>query len=122
MLTPVQNCKKCITFGNLRIISQEGDIRQQFVLFPPSFLKGGEVNFDYLPWRGESEKLKKAGGSMVQGQVFLKWGGGGERGWHFSYLIFSWFIKLLYPLQNCDRHLKKSNFFLPHKSYEKRSF
>ena len=59
MLTPVQNCKKCITFGNLRIISQEGDIRQQFVPFPPSFLKGGEVNFDYLPWRGESEKLKK---------------------------------------------------------------
>ena len=49
--------------------------------FPPSFLKGGEVNFDYLPWRGESEKLKKAGGSMVQGQVFLKWAGvGGERG------------------------------------------
>ena len=28
---------------------------------PPSFLKVGsrEVNFDYLPWRGESEKLKK---------------------------------------------------------------
>ena len=50
---------------------------------PPSFLKVGsrEVNFDYLPWRGESEKLKKAGGSMVQGQVFLKWAGvGGERG------------------------------------------
>ena len=32
--------------------------------------------------------LKKEGGSMVQGQVFLK--GGGR--WHFSYLIFSRFI------------------------------
>ena len=32
-------------------------------------------------------KIKKGGGSMVQGQVFLKGGG-----WHFSYLIFSRFI------------------------------
>ena len=30
---------------------------------PSSFLKGGAVNFKYLPWRGESEKLKKKGGS-----------------------------------------------------------
>ena len=39
---------------------------------------------------GESEKLKKGmeGGSMVQGQVFLKGGG-----WHFSYLIFIIFDK-----------------------------
>ena len=37
------------------------------------FLKWGEVNFDYLPWRGrESENFKKGVGSMVQGQVFLK--------------------------------------------------
>ena len=28
----------------------------------------------------ESEKLKKGGGNMVQGQVFLKGGGGGEGG------------------------------------------
>ena len=43
---------------------------------PPSplFLKGGGGgDIDYLPWRGESEKLKKVG-SMVQGQVFLKGG------------------------------------------------
>ena len=34
---------------------------------PPS------LNFDYLLWRGgESEKFKKVGGIMVQGQVFLK--------------------------------------------------
>ena len=37
-------------------------------LDPPSPL------FDYLPRRGESEKLKKGGGSMVQRQVFLKGG------------------------------------------------
>ena len=29
LLTPVQNYKKYITFGNLRTISQEGDIGQQ---------------------------------------------------------------------------------------------
>ena len=46
---------------------------------PPPFFKGGGVNFDYLPQRGESEKLKKGGGSVVQGKVFLK---GGH--WHFS--------------------------------------
>ena len=62
---------------------------------------------------GESEKLKKGGGSMVQGQVFLK--GGGQ---HFSYLIFSKVYhfciqKLLYSLQNCVVHLKKNYFFLP---------
>ena len=40
------------------------------------FITWGKVNFDYLPRRmggeGEFEKLKKGGGSMVQGQVFLK--------------------------------------------------
>ena len=48
----------------------------------PIFLKRGKVNLDYLPRRGEYEKLEKGGGSMVKGQV----------GWHFSYLIFSRFI------------------------------
>ena len=37
-------------------------------------IKGG-VNFGYLSRRGEAEKFKKGGGSMVQGQVFLKEGG-----------------------------------------------
>ena len=47
----------------------------------PLFFKGGgggggvDVNFKYLPGRGEYEKLKKGGGSMVLGQVFLKGGG-----------------------------------------------
>ena len=40
---------------------------------PLSSFKVGEINFvDYLPRRGESEKLEKGGGSMVQGQVLLK--------------------------------------------------
>ena len=50
---------------------------------PPFFLKGREVNFDYLPRKGEYERIQKGGGSMGQGQIFLK-----EGGWHFSYLIF----------------------------------
>ena len=40
-------------------------------------IQKGEVDFNYLPQRGESEKLKRGGGSMVQGQVFLKGGRGG---------------------------------------------
>ena len=60
----------------------------------PPFLKGGGVNFDYLPQReGESEKLKKGGGSMVQGQVVLK----GGRGWcNFFYIIFSRFVSFTF--------------------------
>ena len=34
--------------------------------------KEGEVNFDFLHWRGGSENLLKGGGSMVQRKVFLK--------------------------------------------------
>ena len=46
---------------------------------PPIHFKGGggRVNFDYLP-QGGPENLKKGGGSMVQGQAFLKeWREGG---------------------------------------------
>ena len=53
----------------------------------PPFLKVGGVNFDYLPRRGGSEKLKKLGGSIVQGQIFLKEGGG-----NCSYLMLSKFV------------------------------
>ena len=42
----------------------------------------------------ESENIKKRGGSMVQGQVFLKEG----ESWHFIYLIFSRFI--IFTLRN----------------------
>ena len=52
--------------------------------------------------RGQSEKLKKGGGNMVQGQIFLK--GGGE--------------KLLYPLQNRVMPLKKNIFFCHHNCME----
>ena len=52
-------------------------------------MKGEGVNFNYFP-RKESEKLQIGGGSMVQGQVFLRRGGGG--GWLCSYLVFSRFI------------------------------
>ena len=42
---------------------------------PPSpFLKGGGVNFDYLTERGGIWKIKKGGGHIVQGLVFLKGG------------------------------------------------
>ena len=34
----------------------------------PPFLRGGEVNFDYLPQRGESKKLKKGVGVWSKGR------------------------------------------------------
>ena len=44
---------------------------------PPLFLKGWEVNSDYLPQKGVVfKKFKKGGGITVQGQVFLKGGAG----------------------------------------------
>ena len=51
--------------------------------------------------RGQSEKLKKGGGNMVQGQIFIK---GGE--------------KLLYPSQNRAMPLKKNFFFCHHNCME----
>ena len=43
---------------------------------PPPFYRGGKGILITFPGWDESEKLKKVGGSMVQGQVFLKGGGG----------------------------------------------
>ena len=40
------------------------------------YFKGEEVNFDYLPRRGLTWKIKKGGGSIVLMQVFLKVAGG----------------------------------------------
>ena len=55
---------------------------------PAPFKKEGGSKFRLSPPEGGIWKIKKGGGSMVQGQVLLK-----ERGdWHFSYLIFSRFI------------------------------
>ena len=51
---------------------------------PFLFKGGGGVNVNYLPWRGgNSEKLKKEGGSMVEEQVFLKGGIAGIFYFHF---------------------------------------
>ena len=42
-------------------------------ILPPFFKGGRGVHFNYLPQSGDgSEKSKKGGGSLVQGQVFLK--------------------------------------------------
>ena len=43
-------------------------------MWKTSIVKKGGINFDYLPQTEESEKLKKWGAGMVQGQVFLKRG------------------------------------------------
>ena len=64
-------------------------------LDPPPLFKGGGGG-DYLPQSGESEKLKKVGESMVQGQLSLKVGVGG---------ITLLFAKLRYAF--------KEKFFLP---------
>ena len=54
----------------------------------PFFSMGGEVNFNVTSAGGEEFwKIQKRGGSMVQGQIFLK-----EGDWHISYLIFLRFI------------------------------
>ena len=62
-------------------------MKKYFIVRTPSFFKGEGVNFDYLPQRGESEKSKKEGGSIVQGQVFLE-----GMGVALFLLIFSRFI------------------------------
>ena len=50
--------------------------------------------------------------SMVQGQVFLKWGGRG--GQHFLFIFFKSLsflhLEINLPLQNCVMHLKKKYF------------
>ena len=59
---------------------------------PPFLFKGGEggyVNFDYLPRRGRTWKIKRGGWMYGAGAGLLK-----REGWHFSYLIFSRFIIL----------------------------
>ena len=76
-------------------------------LDPPCFVKGGELNFKYLP-----KNFKKW--NYDAGADLLKKGG---RGRYFSYLIFSRFIIFTFsnyvnPLKYCAMHLKKNYFFL----------
>ena len=50
----------------------------------------------------------EGGGSMIQGQVFLKGGG-----WHFSYLVFSLLhLEITLSFAKCAMYLKKSYFFM----------
>ena len=67
---------------------------------PPSpFSKKGQVNFDYLPRSGESEKLEKGVGIMgqVQGQVCVCPGGGGGITEHIEIALP--FTKLCYAFE-----------------------
>ena len=78
------------------------------------------------PERRDFEKLKKGGGSMVQGQVFLKEGRG--KSWYFFSLIFSRFIIIAFrnyhTLCIIVLCIEEKNFFSHHekKFYEKKSF
>ena len=79
---------------------------------PPCFKRGGGVNFGYLSRRGDCEKFKEVGGSLVQGQVFLKRGLALFR-FNFFRVYHFYIWKLLFLLQNCVMHLKKKYIFLP---------
>ena len=73
------------------------------------------------PRGGKSEKLKKRGGSMVQGQVLLK--GGKGAGWHFSYLFFqdlSFFnLEITLPFAELCYAFEEKKFFCHHNFMKK---
>ena len=82
---PFESVKKCNK--NYQILNLQANIILNLGKFivqtpPHPFLTEGS-KFLLPPSEGGSEKLKKGGGSMVQGQFFLK-----EGDWHFSHLIF----------------------------------
>ena len=52
-------------------------IQRETIVWTCTLLKGGQVNFNYLPPEWGTLK-KKGGGSMMHGQVFLKDAGGGR--------------------------------------------
>ena len=79
-------------------------------------IQKGEVDFNYLPQRGESEKLKRGGGSMVQGQIFLKgggWGAGTFPVYFFQGLSFLHFEITLSFAKLCNAFKEKKFFLLP---------
>ena len=81
------------------------------VLDPLLSFKGGSKF--WLPPTG--------GGTMVQGQVFLKGGGALALFLLNFFKVYHFYIsKLLFPLQNCVMHLKKKNFFCHHNFMKKR--
>ena len=82
---------------------------------PPSFLKWEK----YILIREESEKLKKGGGSVVQGQVFLK---GGREAGTFPIQFFQGLsplhLEITLPLPKLC-YASVEIFFLPPSLYEK---
>ena len=52
------------------------NIMVEHSLHPPPFLKKGKVNFDYLPQRGASEKLKKVWKYRAGADLFKRRGAG----------------------------------------------
>ena len=89
-------------------------IAYNIVRTPSPFLKRGEVNFDYLPWRGGIWKIRK------RGWKYRAWAGSlKKRVGRLTLFLFNFFNvyhfciqKLLYPLQNFVIHLEKIYFFL----------
>ena len=79
---------------------------------PPFFLKGGsEFQLPHSEGR-ESEKLKKGGGSMVQGQVFLKERGGLSLFLFNFFKVYHFYIQKLFDsLQNCVNTFEKKLYF-----------
>ena len=68
-----------------------------------------------LPGGGRGGNLKnKEGGSVVQGQVFLKGEGLALFLFNFFKVYHFCIQKLLYPLQNCVMHVKENYFFCHH--------
>ena len=82
------------------------------------FLKGGSKFWLPPPEEGIWKIKNGGGGSMVQGQVFIK--GGRLALFLFNFFkVYHFYIwKLLYPLQNCVMHLKKKIFC--HHNYMKK--
>ena len=62
-------------------------IKSNIHVHPPPLLKGRQKILITSPGEVVLWKIKKGGGTIVQGQFFLKGGG-----WHFSYLVLSRFI------------------------------
>ena len=71
---------------------------------PPTFLKVGGVNFDYLPRRGGGIwKIEKKEWKYCGGASLFKRGGLAL----FLFKVYHFYIyKLLYPLQNCVMYLQ----------------
>ena len=60
---------------------------------PPPFLKGEEVNFDYLPWSGGIWKILKSRWKYGAEAGLLKVGGGGLALFLFSFFkVYHFFI------------------------------